>query len=49
MNLYHIVDADGNPVTGALSYTEAQRYMQKNRLSVKEYSVKLYMPVRRND
>lgn len=48
MNLYQIVDAEGTAITGALSYQEAQRYMQVNCLNVKEYSVKLYMPNRRN-
>ena len=47
MNLYQIVDVDGNAVTGALSYLEAQRYMQKNRLDRNEYSIVLHMPVKR--
>ena len=47
MNLYQIVDVDGNVVTGPMGYAEAQRYMQKNRMSRNEYTLETYMPVKR--
>ena len=47
MNLYQIVDVDGNAVTSAMGYTEAQRFMQKNSMNRGEYTIELYMPVKR--
>lgn len=48
--MYEVVEiATGKPVTGAMGYEEALRYMQKNRLNRNEYSVKLYMPSRRTN
>jgi hypothetical protein len=46
MNLYQVVDTEGNIVITGLSYTEALRYMQKNRMSRKDYSIELAMPRR---
>lgn len=48
MNMYEVTEiATGTPVTGAMSYNEALRYIQKNRLLRDEYSVELYMPIRK--
>lgn len=45
MNLYEIVSIiTGETITGALSYTEAQRYMQNNNLSKESHKIKIYMP-----
>jgi hypothetical protein len=46
MNTYQIVDANGTAITGALTYQEAQRYMQTNRLNRTEYSIQSFMPGR---
>jgi len=45
--MYQITEiATGNVVIESLTYQEAMRYMQKNRLNRNEYSVDLYMPKR---
>jgi hypothetical protein len=46
MNTYQIVDANGVAITGALTYLEAKRYMQTNRLNRDEYSIEGFMPGR---
>lgn len=48
MNLYEIVNTEtGETITGAMGYTEAQRYMQSNQLSTKTHELKIYMPAKR--
>lgn len=46
MNMYEVLDSNGNAVAGPFSYAEAMRYMQRNRLDRNEYSIVLYMPTR---
>lgn len=47
MNTYEVVDGAGTPVTSAMTFEGAQRYMQENRLNRDEYSIKLYLPRKR--